>query len=274
MRQKRRLVLCILISLLGGACGKPQAAKEVLQFERDGHKLKNVAIVDLKKRVPLETLKVWDPNYKRFKTYRAAKLVTVLKLGFHTDDETLKGMQLTLQAADGYNVLVEGSTLVNDDVYLALADADKAGWETLSAAKGSPGPAYMIWKKPEQKDTHVYPWPWALIKFAAQHFETRYGNTIPKVAHDSAAWAGFEIFKRDCLKCHAMNIQGGAVGPELNLPKSIVEYRTEEQIKAFVKNPQRFRYSKMPAHEYLSAKDLDDLIAYFRQMSEQKVFPK
>jgi len=64
------------------------------------------------------------------------------------------------------------------------------------------------------------------------------------------------------------------VGPDLNVPRSIVEYRPVAQIKAYIRDPTSFRYGKMPAHPDLSAADLDALIAYFRAMSAQKHDPR
>ena len=74
--------------------------------------------------------------------------------------------------------------------------------------------------------------------------------------------------------CHSINGEGGTVGPELNVPRSIVEYRPIEQLKAFIRDPQSFRYSAMPAHRHLSDEELDALIAYFRAMSQRKRDPR
>ena len=68
--------------------------------------------------------------------------------------------------------------------------------------------------------------------------------------------------------------QGGRVGPDLNVPRSIVEYRPIAQIKAYVKNPASFRYTSMPAHPGLSEADLDALIAYFSAMRARKQDPR
>jgi cytochrome c1 len=59
------------------------------------------------------------------------------------------------------------------------------------------------------------------------------------------------------------------VGPELNVPQSIVAYRPEEQIRAYIKNPLTFRYGAMPANPDLREADLDALIAYLRAMSAE-----
>ena len=63
------------------------------------------------------------------------------------------------------------------------------------------------------------------------------------------------------------------MGPDLNVPQSIVEYRPEAQIRAYIKDPGVFRYGAMPAHPSLSARDLDGLLAYFRAMAARKHDP-
>ena len=63
------------------------------------------------------------------------------------------------------------------------------------------------------------------------------------------------------------------MGPDLNVPLSIVEYRPALQIKAFIREPQSFRYTSMPPHPHLSEAQLDALLAYFRAMKELKRDP-
>ena len=40
-------------------------------------------------------------------------------------------------------------------------------------------------------------------------------------------------------------MKGGKMGPELNVPKNILEYRDREQLAAFIKNPQAFRFGSL-----------------------------
>ena len=63
------------------------------------------------------------------------------------------------------------------------------------------------------------------------------------------------------------------MGPDLNVPQNVTEYRPEDQIRAYIKNPLAFRYGSMPAHPNLSEADLDGLLAYFRAMKERKHDP-
>ncbi|MGE4607976.1 MAG: cytochrome c, partial [Myxococcota bacterium] len=113
----------------------------------------------------------------------------------------------------------------------------------------------------------------ATIEIAA--FETEYPHTLPSAsAPDSAARAGFAIFRVECIACHAINGEGGMIGPDLNVPRSIVEYRPADQIKAFIRDPQSFRYTTMPAHPHLGTPELESLIAYFTAMKDLKHDPR
>jgi mono/diheme cytochrome c family protein len=91
---------------------------------------------------------------------------------------------------------------------------------------------------------------------------------------DGEAMRGYHIFRERCVRCHAINREGGNVGPELNVPQSIVAYRPEPQIRAYIRNPLTFRYGAMPANPDLSERDLDALIAYFRAMSTRPYDPQ
>ncbi len=52
--------------------------------------------------------------------------------------------------------------------------------------------------------------------------------------------------------------RGASVGPELNVPQSVVEYRPEADICAPTSsNPLTFRYGAMPAHPHLTEAELD-----------------
>ena len=106
-------------------------------------------------------------------------------------------------------------------------------------------------------------------------FEARYPHTIPSgEPAGSPAWTGFAVFRAECVACHAINGEGGTIGPELNLPLSIVEYRPVAQLKSFIRNPAQFRYSSMPANPHLTPEQLDGLIAYFTAMRERKHDPR
>ena len=147
----------------------------------------------------------------------------------------------------------------------------EAGWEPIGSQKANPGPFYLVWKNPNQVDLDTHPRPYQLASIEIARFEDLFPRTVPTgVAESDPAWKGYGIFRRECVHCHAINRQGGRVGPELNVPKSVTEYRTAEQIKAYVKNPLDFRYTAMPAHPSFTDADLDAIVAYFSAMKDRK----
>jgi mono/diheme cytochrome c family protein len=67
-------------------------------------------------------------------------------------------------------------------------------------------------------------------------------------------------------------LQGGVLGPELNAPKNVTEYWQLHDLKAFIRNPESYRYqSKMPAFSHFSDADIDAVLAYLQQMKQQKL---
>jgi mono/diheme cytochrome c family protein len=131
-----------------------------------------------------------------------------------------------------------------------------------------PAPFYLLWTNPEQTTANGYPWPWQLSTIAILHFRDQYPKVYPTGSDEtSAAYRGFLIFKGRCFRCHSMNQQGGKVGPDLNAPKSIVTYRSQDMVREFIRNPSKYRYTHMPDHRDLDDAALDDLLAYFWFMS-------
>jgi mono/diheme cytochrome c family protein len=207
--------------------------------------------------------------------YLACPLRAVIRLGFGDAAAVLEGRDIVFRALDGYAKPASAARVREDGAYVAFADADRAaGFAPLGRKGVDPGPFYLVWTKPEQRDTHAYPWPYQLDAIEVTNLMRRYPHTVPRnVEHDAPAWAGFDVFRGECIACHAINGEGGTIGPDLNVPQSIVEYRPVEQVKQYIRNPATFRYGNMPSHEYLSDRDLDALIAYFQVMKTQKHDP-
>jgi mono/diheme cytochrome c family protein len=80
------------------------------------------------------------------------------------------------------------------------------------------------------------------------------------------------VFKENCIGCHSINLVGGDLAPELNVPKNVTEYWRADDIRALVRDASSFRArSKMPPFPQLGAGDIDDLLHYFAAMKSQKV---
>lgn len=255
-----------------GTSPLPEADAE-LDFTLRGRGVRSLSKRELAERIPPERVQGYDPYYKADKTFLALPIASVLELGFAGEKVDLATTHYVLRASDGYTVPMTGEQLVGDGAYLALTDVDNPGWSPIGSQKAHPGPFYLVWKDHPSLESH--PRPWQLVGIEIATFEDVFPRTAPTgLADDHPARRGYATFRKRCIKCHAINQQGGLVGPELNIPQNITEYRPEQQIRAYIRNPLTFRYSKMPPAPDLSEAQLDELVAYLSAMKDRKQDPK
>lgn len=273
-------VVWVLIGVVGGSAWAGEPGDTTLTFVRDGATVKTLDRPALERACTATTVTVDDPYYGRAVRYRACPLAEVLALGFGSLDGTSADTDVFFRARDGYVKPASVARVRESGGWLAFADADRMrgddpGFAPIDRRQVDPAPYYVVWEKPAQHDTHRYPWPYQLVAIELASFASRYPHTAPTgLAPAAPAWKGYAIFRSECSACHAINGEGGTIGPELNVPRSIVEYRAADQLKAFIRKPEAFRYTSMPAHEHLSDADLDAVLAYFGAMRERKHDPK
>lgn len=253
------------------ATGSPVDEAATIAFKRNGAEVRTLTLKRLLTTVRPVAVKVYDPYYNREKSFRAMPIERVLELGFAGHDGSLAGVEFLLRAADGYTVSLRGNRLLEGGAMIAFEDVEVPGWEPIGPQRANPAPFYLIWTKKEQVSLETHPRPWQLATIEIVRFEDAFPRTVPKgLPDDDPGWKGFAIYRDQCVHCHAINRQGGRVGPELNLPRSVVEYRPVDQIKAYIRNPLDFRYSAMPPHPTMTDEHLDAIVAYLQAMKTRK----
>ena len=188
---------------------------------------------------------------------------------------------LLLRARDGYTKPASGKLLEDAHAFLAFGEPDleesknaAPQFRPIDRRQIDPGTFYLVWTGTPSGVLHELPWPYQLQTIEIAPFEQAFPHTAPTgLVKSDAGWQGYALFQTSCSACHAINGEGGMVGPELNVPRSIVDYRTADWIRAYVRNPQATRYTSMPAHPQFSEADFDGLIAYFTAMSARKPDP-
>jgi mono/diheme cytochrome c family protein len=246
-----------------------------LAFVRDGREVSTLSQSQMEAKVPAQTFKAYDPYYQREKTWRAVPLGKLLVAAFGAPASELAKLDFVLRAKDGYAVPIKGARLFEKGGYVAVADVEVPGWEPIGEQHANPGPFYVVWRESSQRSLETHPRPWQLAAIEISPFDKTYPHAIPtSLSSNGQAMRGAGLFLGECIKCHAINREGGRVGPDLNVPRSIVEYRPRAQIRAYIKDPRTFRYSNMPAHPQFTSADLDALLAYFDAMKTRKFDPE
>lgn len=210
-----------------------------------------------------------DPAYqadnKQFKGYL---LLDVLKKA----SVSLSGeYQLRFRSRDGYQTTLKAAPDVLEGAVIAYEDLQAPpgeSWLPFRSGKRwiTPEPFYLVWALPYAKDK---PWPYQLERIEVWP-ERTIDAAYPQ--HDPHAKAGHRLFQQLCMSCHSINLVGGSLGPELNVPKNILEYRDESTLRAFIRDPNAFRArSIMPAFGHLPASQRDAILAYIKTMRRAKV---
>ena len=280
-----RLAVWAILVMVIFSCAKEQ--KQLIV--KTGGAEKSIRLSELKNRFGDTTIEIDDYYLHRKVHYRAISLPALLN-ALAAEAGTFD--EFVFRCADGYLAHVsradfDAGKLAN--FYLAYGESTRgaqpgAATDGIGAsgengdyfsskiiqgkAEISPEPFYAV--ATEKASFRTLSWPYEIVAIELVDFK----KTFPALfvaGMDQNASAGFQLFRQECVKCHSLNLQGGDIGPELNVPRNITEYRDEAFLKSFIRNASAYRAkSKMQSFAHLSDAQIGQIIAYLKVMRLHK----
>ncbi|MCB1932969.1 MAG: cytochrome c [Candidatus Accumulibacter sp.] len=243
-----------------------QTANPVLTV--DGERgSQSLSLDDLRSRLETREIEVVNPDLGRPVRYLTFSLADVLRLMDAGDAE-----DLVFHCLDGYEANTAAANVATLDLRLAYGeDGVPERWSPIPTGKTMTDPAPFIVISANTSDPKTFSWPFQMNRIEAISFAKKFPLTLPTGAPaDGEVSRGFAVFREQCLKCHSVNLQGGEVGPELNIPKNITEYRSTGFLRQWIHDPSQFRArARMPPTQ-LTPVEIDEVIAYLRYMARHK----
>ena len=271
----QRFIRLLLISFLFQI---PSFASESqLTLKTQGKMNQQIPLSELVKKVQPEKITVSNPIDGKLHTYEG---IPTQKLFDHVwGSQWRTGDEILMTCLDGYQPSIPVDRFLHHQSWIATRRIDSANFTATSQKDQKAiqlGPFYLIWenlKDQEMKAEGENGWPYQLIAFDQIQFIEKFPKLAPSPHASRSARAGFVAFRKYCLKCHAINQEGGNVGPELHTPVNVTQYFNQKWLKVWIKDPSLVRKnSKMPPplYDLKDPKKIDevvnDLIAYLKSI--------
>ena len=182
---------------------------------------------DLSKDFEIDQIEIFDPHFNKIKKYQALNFNDLLGnlLRANYNDEAWSAVSFL--SLDGFNAVIERDYFLQSEAYLIIGDVEFENWDPIPDHGGeTTAPFYLVWTHPEKTPKNGFPWPWQIKSIALVQTENEYSVSTPdQDLVSSDVFSGYELFKSRCSVCHAISGEGGKIGPDLNQPMNVLQYR-------------------------------------------------
>lgn len=250
-----------------------------LAFVDNGYPVKTMAIDELVQKIGLQTLTANNPANSNIASYQGVSLIPLLDAVFEPQWKTRDAIKWT--SADGYQPVIPVSVILKHNGMIAVGENGRRGFLPVARNNGEtvdPGPFFLVWENIHDADAKKEPWlswPWQLKTIELTSFEREYPHSSPPPASHESVKKGFIAFRQHCIKCHAINGDGGDIGPELNYPVSVTEYWQADWLARFIADPRSVRQNSKMIPFYRDVENREqaiaDIIDYLKAMAHKKL---
>jgi cytochrome c2 len=254
------------------------APAEKLSFSFHSQEIANLGLDALRAAVEPQKVRVFEPYEGREVAFQAlplAKVLDAVYAGVWRSEE-----ELLFTCRDGYQPTVPVARVLAHRAWLAFARDDQPDFSISKQESGSRkridlAPFYLVWSNlddPSVRREGDYGWPYQLTGIDLIRPADHFPKMVPPADAPPAAQEGFHTFRRYCSRCHAIDGEGGSVGPELAGATSPAGARDPAWLRRWIDDPsQVVPTARMPRLDPAlpdRAQAIDDLVAYLRAMAD------
>lgn len=229
------------------------SAEADLAFARHSEPVATRSLESLEEAVPPSTVRVFEPYEKGEASFRALPFDRVLDSVYSPSWRQEEEVLFTCR--DGYQPTVPVARILRHRAWLAFDRVDEPGFAIRKRESGQwkrveLGPFYLVWENLDDakiRQEWDYGWPYQVVSVDLIRTADRFPRLVPPAGSSAQVKAGFAAFRIHCSKCHALDGQGGSIGPELGGPASPVDTRDRQWLRDWIEDPSRIREdARMP----------------------------
>ncbi len=277
------LALVGLLAVLACKSSKPEPRSQALEFRLRGKAVQTLTLNQLTARLRPQRVQVYEPYELSEATFVAFEFAAVLDQAFGPIWRNQEDILFT--CLDGYRPVVPVRRVLEHRAWLAFDRAGDMGFSILKPESGTRrrvnlAPFYLIWdnlEDPRIRAEQDYGWPYQLTSIDLIEFRVGFARMAPPADAGESVQRGFEAFRIHCMQCHAINGQGGHVGPELNYPANPTEYMRSEWLHKWIDDPSNVRLAPRmpPLNPQLPHREaaIQDIVAYLTAVAPHKLNP-